>query len=201
MPINPTESQSETSRVNGQKSHGPVTPEGKAISSKNAFKFGFYAKSPIAPGETQEEYDLFCAQIRSSYECRTGHEEIQLDSLCDTQWAIKRCMRLLAAVIGTENCVRDSEIITQQRERLERIKVSTMKQLSGAIRDREAEEQKQLDLAAIVRRADKKAGRESCLDGLGFEFKNEEVDQYIIYQDVIRVCKEAILGSYAGPRQ
>jgi hypothetical protein len=58
--------QSETSRANGALSHGPVTPEGKAASSRNATRHGFRAKSVVIAGEDAED----CRQLRISYLAR-----------------------------------------------------------------------------------------------------------------------------------
>jgi len=46
MPRNPTEKQIEASRLNGAKSHGPATAQGKQVASLNAYKHGRYALFP-----------------------------------------------------------------------------------------------------------------------------------------------------------
>jgi hypothetical protein len=200
MPINPTEAQRDASRLNGQKSHGPVTEEGKANSSKNSFKFGFYAKSVLAEGESQEEYDAHCAKIRGTYECLKGHEEILLDSLCNTEWMLVRCERLQAAIVGAKGYFKKLAILSQHHNRLQRIRLSTMDALQDSIHKSEVEEKEQFDLAAIVRRADFRAGRKSNLAELGFDLTNDMVDNHIFYQNVIQAAKDEVLGCYSGDR-
>jgi hypothetical protein len=39
------------SRENGKRSNGPTSPEGKAKSSRNSYKHGFFARQPLPPGE------------------------------------------------------------------------------------------------------------------------------------------------------
>src|SRR5882757_10588197 len=57
-----SEKQIAASRANGALSHGPVTPEGKAISSRNSLRHGMLAKTIVLEGES---LDHFCTFIRT----------------------------------------------------------------------------------------------------------------------------------------
>jgi len=51
-----SDARSEAARRNGAKSHGPKTPEGKAISSANSLRHGMTAKAILLTNENPEAY-------------------------------------------------------------------------------------------------------------------------------------------------
>lgn len=70
-----TKAQRLAARLNGAKSHGPVTPEGKARSSRNATKHGLLARDIVLHGEIPENFDETNAHIMSRLAPR---DEIEL---------------------------------------------------------------------------------------------------------------------------
>jgi len=64
-----SELKSATSRVNGAKSHGPRTAEGKERSSQNSFKHGFTAKKTILlQYENQQQLQKMQANYTVTYQ-------------------------------------------------------------------------------------------------------------------------------------
>ena len=184
-----SELKSETSRQNGAHSHGPATPEAKAISSRNSLQYGFYAvKSILIKGESQEEYDRHCAAIRASWAPKTGHQEVQVDDLCRIEWKILRCDRKEAEAEDAD--VPDQQRIDKlslQRARLEGCKVKVLKELRQSIAERNKEYDEEMEQALIIRRADRRAGRPTVdLKSMGFRFvlTTQEVDREIEYQNI-----------------
>ena len=80
-------------RENAKKSTGPRTPEGKAISSKNALKHGMTSREVLLPGEDGEELasklEAWQGAMRSKDVIETDLVDVAVSSL----WRIKRCVR------------------------------------------------------------------------------------------------------------
>ena len=47
---------SQTARANGAQSRGPVTPQGRAASSRNSLRHGFTAASMVLPTESRQDF-------------------------------------------------------------------------------------------------------------------------------------------------
>jgi hypothetical protein len=69
---------------------GPRTPQGKAISSRNAIRHGLTAVSPVLPSEDQAEYDLFQADIVTRYDPQDAEETAMVTGYVDTLWRLRR---------------------------------------------------------------------------------------------------------------
>jgi hypothetical protein len=91
----------EANRLNAQKSTGPVTAHGKAISSRNALKTGKYAKihHPAAPEETGRAQTLLEAEgeiaeltkdFSRTFQPVTPEERGYIKTLATAEWSIRR---------------------------------------------------------------------------------------------------------------
>ena len=89
----------EASILNGAKSNGPVTPEGRAASAQNARKHGLTGGAVVLPHESQAGYDA----LRASFLKRFGpSDELELDliqEMVDSRWRLRRIEAMEAALI------------------------------------------------------------------------------------------------------
>src|SRR5437764_15355756 len=81
---------SDTARTNGSKSHGPVTPEGRATSSRNSTRHGLTAKTLILPGESYEDFQQLLADYVDQFKPQTNVEMDLVESMAVTQWRLRR---------------------------------------------------------------------------------------------------------------
>ena len=101
----PSDLKSETSRINGAKSHGPTTPEGKEASSRNSLKHGFTSrKTFILQTESWEEYREFLAEHLTIHQPATPPEKELVEQMSIARWRIRR-------FVGAETVLIDCEMV------------------------------------------------------------------------------------------
>ena len=70
-----SQSQIDANRRNAQLSTGPVTPQGKAAVSHNAFKHGLRSERYLDPEEDPIEFHHLCARLVDQFQPQTETEE------------------------------------------------------------------------------------------------------------------------------
>src|SRR5436305_10812394 len=102
MPTLRTEAQKLASRLNGQKSQGPKTAEGKAISARNAIKHGLNSASVVLWCEKKEKYLASLEDFTAEWQPETITELELVTALADAQWQLKRLTAIRTASIDLE---------------------------------------------------------------------------------------------------
>jgi len=85
-----TAAQIEANRRNSQKSTGPRSPAGRAVSRFNALKSGIDAKSMIIPGEDPEELEALAANYQKEFQPASPLEQFLVDTIVGADWQLRR---------------------------------------------------------------------------------------------------------------
>ena len=80
----------EIARANGAKSNGPVTAEGKAISSRNSLKHGLTSSRVVLSHESQEEYDALEASFLRRFKPSDEVETELVIEMVAARWRLRR---------------------------------------------------------------------------------------------------------------
>ena len=91
-----TQSQIDANRQNAQKSTGPRTEAGKAVSRFNALKTGIHAESEVIPGEDPAELEKLADDYHQRFVPATPEEGFLVDSLVDADWQMRRLRKARA---------------------------------------------------------------------------------------------------------
>ena len=103
--------QSEQARINGAKSHGPTSPEGKAKSSSNALKHGFAATiNTVISIEDKPAFDLHLQGIRASFNPQNYMEETLVDQLASISWRQVRLVATETALLDAQMGLHDKNV-------------------------------------------------------------------------------------------
>ncbi len=86
-----TEAQINANRLNAQKSTGPRTPEGKAVSALNALKHGLLTREGFIRGEDEIDYQIHREYLWGYLLPGSPLEEILANQIIDRTWRLKRC--------------------------------------------------------------------------------------------------------------
>ena len=104
----PSELKSETSRINGAKSHGPKTPEGKEASSRNSLKHGLTSrKTFVLQCESIDDYRAMLAEHIAIHQPVTAPEKELVDQMAIARWRIRR-------FVAAETVLFDCEMIRNE---------------------------------------------------------------------------------------
>jgi hypothetical protein len=93
---------SESARTNGAKSHGPVTPEGKARSSSNALRHGLTANFTVLEHESQEDFQLLLDAQLDRYQPADPVEMELVQSMAISRWRLRRIGNLESYLLAIE---------------------------------------------------------------------------------------------------
>jgi hypothetical protein len=93
-----TDAQREASRRNGSKSHGPITPAGKARSSLNAVKHGLRSTGLWLPGD-ERRYREIHSQLEAELRPRTFTECIEVEFLAGEYLQRARVIEMQQALL------------------------------------------------------------------------------------------------------
>jgi hypothetical protein len=85
-----TQRQREANQANAQKSTGPVTPEGKAASSRSRLSHGFFSKTQFLSDEAPEEFWSLLADFMTEHQPATPTEQILIEKMAQSQWTSLR---------------------------------------------------------------------------------------------------------------
>ena len=106
-------SKAESARINGAKSKGPVTPEGKAKSSRNAFTHGAYSELMVLDTEEPAAYLDLSQQMFSHFKPRNIMEEELVRDVIDGRWRLHRVKGMETAVLNLQMSLQRKEIETK----------------------------------------------------------------------------------------
>jgi hypothetical protein len=79
-----------SSRANGARSRGPITPEGKERSSANALRHGLLAKCIVLENESSECFDELVTQHQERFAPADGVEFAMIEEMVAANWRMRR---------------------------------------------------------------------------------------------------------------
>jgi hypothetical protein len=94
--------QSETARANGAKSRGPVTPQGRAASSRNSLRHGFTAESVVLPTESSEDFQALLDAYTHQFNPEGGVEMDLIQTMAAARWRLRRICTIETTLLNNE---------------------------------------------------------------------------------------------------
>ena len=81
---------------------GPNSPEGKAISSRNALKHGLLAQDAVLPDEDKEAFRDLYGSLAAEHQPATQTEEALVLDMAEALWRMRRLRRVETGVFRSE---------------------------------------------------------------------------------------------------
>jgi len=103
----------DSSRANGAKSRGPVTPEGRARSHAAGLTHGLTARRLVLGNESEEEFNALREDYLAEYQPQTRSQCDLVDQLVAIRWRLNRVLALQTALIDHEMHRQEPEILEE----------------------------------------------------------------------------------------
>jgi hypothetical protein len=91
-----------SSRANGAKSKGPITSEGKNISSMNALRHGLAAESVVLTTESRPRFEALLASYMETFQPRNQVEVDLVEEMVVAKWRQRRSWSLETAAVDLQ---------------------------------------------------------------------------------------------------
>src|ERR1700690_1593615 len=92
-------SKSETARINGAKSRGPITEEGRARSSRNSLRHGFTAKAVVLAAESRDEYQALLDSFLDRFQPADAVEQELVETMAAARWRLRRLALIESTIL------------------------------------------------------------------------------------------------------
>ena len=100
----------DSSRANGAKSHGPVTPEGRARSRAAGLTHGLTSDQLLLEGESEEQFNALREEYLAEYQPQTRSRFDLVDQLVAARWRHNRVLALQTALMDHQITRQEPEI-------------------------------------------------------------------------------------------
>jgi hypothetical protein len=195
-----TNAQIEANRQNSLASTGPVTEEGKQISSLNATRHGFTGQSLILSPEEKVPYEAHVQAFLAHYQPANALETNLAQQLADAHWSLHQIfvqqsnlfslmnattVQLAAAndavatAAALQPLTRSLNTLGIYEQRRRRIAAALEEQLKAAIRARQDDEKRDLDEAAQLYLMAKADGQTFIPAQFGFDCSLTQITDHI----------------------
>jgi hypothetical protein len=98
--------------IHAQRSTGPKTLEGKAIASRNNFRYGFTGIFSVLPWENQADFDALLTGLRTEHQPSTPTETALVEKMAQSLWLAKRALLLqeLTFTLEIPSCMDEKQL-------------------------------------------------------------------------------------------
>ncbi len=110
MSIMGSSKQIEASRINGRRSKGPVTPEGKQNSSRNNTRHGLLAQTIVLEGESEERFNALLEDYMQTHQPQSASEAALVEQLAVAQWRLMRVWGAQKLALDRDIAIQDPDI-------------------------------------------------------------------------------------------
>jgi len=98
-----TRTKAEIARENGARSHGPISPEGKARSSQNAATHSLSTSNVVCfTNEDRQRYDQHCQSYAACWKPENIMEMDLVEEMAAAKWQERRCQAIETAVMNLQ---------------------------------------------------------------------------------------------------